>query len=79
MSSTNHISFTTLEHPDSEADFDSFAPTRKEIKKKLAQNKDARRCAKCGSAGSHDLKVCAGASSPVAVAVKMSANEIHDL
>jgi len=40
MGSTDHISFTTFVHPDAKADFDSIAPTRKEIKKNRAQNED---------------------------------------
>jgi hypothetical protein len=56
--------FTTFIHPDAKADFDSIAPTRKEVKKNLARSEDARRCAKCGSAGNDALvlKVCAGVS-----------------
>jgi hypothetical protein len=62
MSSTDHISFTTIVHPDAKADFDSIAPTRKEVKKNLARDEGAHRCATCGSAGNDGLKVCAGVS-----------------
>ncbi|RDB17073.1 hypothetical protein Hypma_001716 [Hypsizygus marmoreus] len=57
---TDHIPFVTFTHPDAQTDFEHIAPTRKEVKKNLAQQKDERRCTRCGVIASEaeGLKVC---------------------
>jgi hypothetical protein len=63
MESTRHISFETLTHPDAKADFQSVAPTRKELKQNLAVTRDLWRCTSCAARGTNNgLKVCSGVS-----------------